>query len=163
MSLGSDTLNFSDADMNLLELDQEENRRYSGISFRSGAYRKSTGLAPNVSQLEASKEKKAKEREKKDSQDSKVVHLTRRLSKILSVGDKIGDTGSGSNDTTPMIAEEKTFALGINVSTGMEASFSPAPLKKGFTRKGLREKQAAREKGTLGRISGEDLEGGFYK
>ena len=124
-----------------IDLDPEhkvENKRLSGISFRSGAYRKSTDRAPTASQLELSKKRKNKARKRSEVQDvSKLGGFTRRLSKILSVGDKIGEKAS-SYDTTPMISEGKTLGLKGNV----ENSVTPAPLKKGYTRKGLREKQS---------------------
>ena len=153
-SIGSAALDFSDMDMDFLDLDQEEIRRYSGISFRSGAYRKSIDRDPIISQLEASKEIKTRDRKKKEGEktgDKRVGRLTRRLSQILSAGElKFGDSNNISScDTTPMIAEEKTLGLGKNVSSGLGTSVTPAPLRKGFTRKGLREKQAAQEKETL--------------
>jgi hypothetical protein len=118
--------------MECSSLDTDETRPLSGISFRSGAYRKSVDEAPIISQLEVSK----KDRKKKDNQGSKIAAgFGRRLSTILSVGDKIGDASNhcgSSSDTTPMITK-----------------VTPAPLKKGFTRRGLREKQAALQRETL--------------
>lgn len=75
-----------------------------------------------------------------------VGRITRRLSKILSVGDRIGDQDiavRSERDTTPMIAEEKSLFPSNPGTTRQDRNVTTAPLKKGFTRRGLREKQAA--------------------
>ncbi|KAL5263609.1 hypothetical protein ACHWQZ_G008842 [Mnemiopsis leidyi] len=149
-----DILNFSDLDfLELVENREEiENRRFSGISFRSGAYRKSVNRSPNTAVLEIENGKRPRIQKRKDSYafshnigTMNVGRITRRLSKILSVGDRIGDqdvTVRNKSDTTPMIAEEKSL---LSRSTSQDTYVPPprAPLKKGFTRRGLREKQAS--------------------
>ena len=84
-----------------------------------------------------------------------VGRITRRLSKILSVGDRIGDQDiavRSERDTTPMIAEEKSLFSSYpgttTTSTRQDRNVTTAPLKKGFTRRGLREKQAAQVAGS---------------
>ena len=81
-----------------------------------------------------------------------VGRITRRLSKILSVGDRIGDQDiavRSERDTTPMIAEGKSLfpsnpgTTSITTSTRQDRNVTTAPLKKGFTRRGLREKHEA--------------------